>query len=72
MVLVAQYTLNMILGDVDYNGSVEVLDAVLSLRAAMGLISLSEEQALAADFDESHSLNVTDSVMILRAALQLD
>lgn len=71
MVLVAQYNLDMILGDVNYNGFVEVSDAVLSLRAAMGLISLSDEQYLAADFDESHSLNVADSVLILRAALQL-
>lgn len=71
MVLVAQYTLNMIIGDVNYNGYVEIIDAVLATRAAMNLITLDDEQLLAADFNEDMHLLVSDSVMIARLALNL-
>lgn len=71
MVLVAQYALNMIIGDVNYNGYVEITDAVLTARASMNLITLDDEQLLAADINEDMHLLVSDAVLIARLALNL-
>lgn len=58
-------------GDVDLNGQVEVIDAVLALRAAMGLIQLSDLQTLAGDMDSNGSVSVSDAVIIMRMAMGL-
>lgn len=59
-------------GDVDANGSVTVADAVLSLRCALGLITLEGSALLAADIDGSGTVSVADALMILRIAMGLN
>gem|GEM_PF-1991319 len=56
-------------GDVDGNGSVNVTDAVLALRHAMGLITLTGEQLARGDVDGNGTVNVTDAVTIMRKAM---
>ena len=58
-------------GDVDDNGTVTIADAILALRCAMGLITLSPEQMQAGDMDGDGAINIADAVMILRAAMGL-
>ena len=59
------------LGDVDLDGEVTVADALLTLRAAMGLIGLTGEQQALADVDASGAVDAADALMILRAAMGL-
>ncbi len=59
------------LGDVNGNGTVEVGDAILALRAAMNITELDETQQLAADINENGSVEVTDAISILRFAMGL-
>ncbi len=58
-------------GDVDMDGRVSVTDALLVMRHAMGLISLTPEQLLLADFDGNGEANMLDGVGIMRHALGL-
>ena len=58
-------------GDVNGDGQVTVVDAVLALRAAVGLESLTSEQARAGDGNGNGSLEVSDVVLILRRAVGL-
>ena len=60
-----------ILGDVDLDGDVDVEDAILALRYAMGLIELTDEQLIQADVDGSGPINLVDATLILRFALGL-
>ena len=69
MVLVAQYSLNMIIGDVNYNGAVEIADAALALRAVMGLSQLDYEQQLAADLNSDGNVLASDAAGILRLVI---
>lgn len=57
------------LGDIDQNGVVQVIDAVLALRYSMGLIDLSDIQLLAGDVDLNGSVNTTDALLIMRYAM---
>ena len=57
------------LGDIDQNGQVQVTDAVLALRWAMGLITLEDVQLLAGDVDLNGEVNITDALMIMRYAM---
>lgn len=56
-------------GDSDENGEVNINDALLALRAAMNLITLSENGALAADMNGNGSVDVSDALAILRIAM---
>lgn len=58
-------------GDVNGNGTVEVGDAILAMRAAMNLIELDETQQLAGDVNENGAVEVGDAVSILRFAMGL-
>ena len=60
---------SFLLGDVDINGAVESVDALLALRCALGIIELSDEQFLRADVDRNGAVESMDALMILRAAL---
>ncbi len=64
-----EYEPDYIPGDVDGNGSVTVSDAIMALRAAMGIVSLSDDQIMRGDVDGSGSITVSDAIMILRAAM---
>ncbi|MBR3953128.1 MAG: carbohydrate-binding domain-containing protein [Oscillospiraceae bacterium] len=60
-----------ILGDVDQNGKVNVLDANLVRRYAAKLVDLTEEQLAAADVDGNGKVNVLDANLIRRYAAKL-
>lgn len=59
-------------GDVDMNGTVNVADAIIALRAALGLIELSDIQLAIADMDANGGINVSDALTIMRIALGLE
>lgn len=54
------------LGDVDENGSVDISDLRLVLRAVCGKTELTETQKLAADVEADNDVNIQDLRMILR------
>jgi hypothetical protein len=58
-------------GDVNNDGKVNVQDATLVLRAAVGLVTLSPAQAAAADVITDGKVNVSDATRILRMAVGL-
>ena len=58
-------------GDIDANGSVEVTDAIMALRAAMGIIELTPEQLSAADVNGDELIRIDDAVTILRISMGL-
>jgi len=60
-----------LMGDSNNNGSIEVADALLALRFAMGLIGETELSTHNADMDENGTVSVGDAVVILRTALGL-
>ena len=60
-----------IAGDADGNGTVNVADALVTLRVAMGLLDASSINVNAADMDGSGTIAVADALSILRRAMQL-
>ena len=60
-----------ILGDVDLDGDVDVEDAILALRYAMGLIDLTDEQLAQTDVDGDGDYDLVDATLILRYAMGL-
>ena len=60
-----------VFGDLNDNGVVDIPDALIALRGAMGLIELDAYHIFAADVDASGTLDLTDALMILRAAMGL-
>ena len=59
-----------LIGDVDNNGKVTLIDAQLVLKAALGIENFSDEKAAkAADADESGKVDLVDVTLILKAAL---
>jgi hypothetical protein len=59
-------------GDVDCDGQVSYNDALVALRASIGLETLSEEDALFADVDGNEGLSYNDALKILRSSIGLD
>lgn len=58
----------VMLGDIDGNGKVNVVDALLALKASTGKLQLTESQQKAADADKNGKVNVVDALMILKAS----
>ena len=58
-------------GDVDDNGTVNMVDAILALRKAMELMTLTPDQEARADVDGNGSVTIADAVMILRLSMGL-
>jgi hypothetical protein len=54
-------------GDANLDGSLDVRDANLALRATLGLISLTAEQRNVADMNRDGQLNLLDVTLLLRA-----
>lgn len=61
----------LIPGDVNGDGTVDVSDALLALRAAMGLVGLTDGQMEFADMNGDGECGVDDAVVILRWAMDL-
>lgn len=58
-------------GDVDGDGEVSVGDALLALRAGMGLIELTDMQVEAADVNGDGEVTLSDALLVLRLAMGL-
>ncbi|MBO6060782.1 MAG: hypothetical protein J6P98_01515, partial [Clostridia bacterium] len=58
-------------GDANGDGFVNAVDALLVLRASMGLAQLSEEASTACDVDGSGNTDAADALIIMRFALGL-
>ena len=58
-----------VMGDVDGSGSVGSPDALIALRAALGLAELTADQLALADVDGSGVCDTADALLILRFAL---
>ncbi|MBO4563358.1 MAG: Ig-like domain-containing protein [Clostridia bacterium] len=56
-------------GDVDMDGDVDSADALMILRYAMGVISLTDEQILRAEVDGDGNITSADAIYVLRIAL---
>ena len=59
-------------GDADENGTVNYNDALLTLRCAIGLETLSPAAAVACDVDGDGSLSYNDALVILRRSIGLE
>ena len=58
-----------LMGDVDNNGSVDSADALLVLRYAMGIATLTPNQLIVADVNGDGVVNSSDALAILRGVL---
>lgn len=56
-------------GDVDMNGIVDSVDALLALRYALGIVELNDEQLLRGDVDQNGTVDSVDALIILRMSL---
>jgi hypothetical protein len=58
-------------GDVDGNGTVTMVDALLSARAAVGITTLTGSAFQAADLDHDGTMSMVDVLLIARIAVGL-
>ena len=63
-------TVYHLLGDVDMDGCISGIDALMALRKAMGIIELTENQCRLADVNGEVTVN--DAVRILRHTLGIE
>ena len=56
-------------GDVNGDGSITVVDALIVLRASLSLVELTDEQAEFADINGDGFVNITDALVILRISM---
>ena len=56
-------------GDLDMSGTVDISDAILILRHAMGAGELTEMQLVLADIDNSGDVSAADALTVLRRAM---
>ena len=61
-----------VLGDIDDDGEITVIDARMALTFASGKTTLNEIQLLAADVNKDGEVNVIDARILLRVAAQLE
>ena len=59
------------LGDVNGDGKINTLDAMLTLRTAVGVVDLDASQKVRADIDGNNKINTMDAMLILRRAVGL-
>lgn len=60
------------MGDVDCDGSVSYNDALLALRASIGMHELDADSEFVADVDGMEGLSYNDALKILRASIGMD
>ena len=58
-------------GDANADGETTVSDAIIVLRAAMGLLELTGGQLSHADMDSSGDVSVSDAITVMRIAMGL-
>lgn len=62
-------TKTVIIGDVNGNGKIDLVDALLVVRHAMNISSLTEDQMTRADVNKDGNINLTDALLIIRTAM---
>ncbi len=62
--------MDLLLGDVDIDGKVEIADAILLCRAICSEVTLTGAQGKQADLDNNRKVNVTDLVLLKRLLLK--
>lgn len=62
---------NGIYGDVDFNQNIDLNDAQLTLKAALKIIALDADAAIAADVNQDGTVNLQDAQIILKKALKI-
>ena len=60
---------DVLYGDVNADGVVNVTDALLTLQASVGKIAFTDEQTKAGDVNGDSAVNVTDALLILQRAV---
>lgn len=68
-IITAQYELVTILGDADGNGVISSIDALITLRIAMGYLFPSPIQDVICDINQNGIIDALDALAILRVAL---
>jgi len=63
------YNLPQTTGDINNDGTTDILDVILCLRMAIGI---DQEDTECADMNEDGVIDITDLILILRKALELD
>lgn len=63
--------INLVKGDVDYSGEIELKDAQTVLKASLNSIALSNVQNVIADYDGDGKITNNDAQLILTAAILL-
>lgn len=58
-------------GDANLDGIVDVTDALIAMRAALGIIQLNEQQQAACDINGDGNIDITDVLLILRMAMNI-
>lgn len=61
----------VILGDVDLNGIVDVLDSTLLREYIAKIKTLTDEQVLAGDVDRDSDIDIIDATLIQKIALNI-
>lgn len=62
---------DLVPGDVNQDEKVDLSDAQTTLKAALKIVSLTEEQIISADVDADKAVTLKDAQMILKAALKI-
>lgn len=72
MIIVAQYELDIEIGDVNFDGEINSQDALIAMRIALNVMESYEAQLAAADVNGDMRVNAQDALMLLRYSLGVD
>ena len=62
---------DIVLGDADGNGKVELQDAHIVLKSALKILILPEERRQSADVNKNGSIDLEDANIVLKMALRI-
>lgn len=63
--------INLVLGDINSDGAINLEDAILTQKCTLSLIELSENQRLCADVNEDGNVDILDSIFITKYSLNI-
>ncbi|MGN1112171.1 MAG: dockerin type I repeat-containing protein, partial [Acutalibacteraceae bacterium] len=64
--------LNPIIGDVDQNGRISIMDAIMIQKAVLSVSELSGVQTLIADCNGDGEVSVLDAILVQKSALSIE
>lgn len=71
LVFTTSYSIGGTLGDVDGDDDIDAADALLTLKAVVKLVTLTEDQIACADVDGNQSIEAGDALLILQKVVNL-